>query len=53
KELKDLFEDVKDENEDRNQDFAEIAEEKIAALYGDDADQKTLEELQNDETFAK
>ncbi|XP_050992077.1 nuclear GTPase SLIP-GC-like [Labeo rohita] len=43
KELKDLHRDVKDENEDRNEDFAEIAEEKIAALYGDDADQKTLE----------
>ncbi|KAL0166727.1 hypothetical protein M9458_038571, partial [Cirrhinus mrigala] len=53
KELKDLYRDVKDKNEDTNKDITEIAEEKITALYGDDAEQKTLEELQNDEKSAE
>ncbi|XP_052441042.1 nuclear GTPase SLIP-GC isoform X2 [Carassius gibelio] len=52
-ELKDVFKDIKDESEQRNEDLIEMAAEKITALYGDDADKKTLEELQNDETFAK
>ncbi|XP_026145564.1 nuclear GTPase SLIP-GC-like isoform X2 [Carassius auratus] len=52
-ELKDVFKDIKDESEERNEDLIEMAAEKITALYGDDADKKTLEELQNDETFAK
>ncbi|XP_059411193.1 nuclear GTPase SLIP-GC-like [Carassius carassius] len=52
-ELKDVFKDIKDESEERNEDLIEMAVEKITALYGDDADKKTLEELQNDETFAK
>ncbi|XP_016348146.1 nuclear GTPase SLIP-GC-like [Sinocyclocheilus anshuiensis] len=52
-ELKDVFKDIKDESEERNEDLIEIAVEKITALYGADADQKTLEELQNDEKFAE
>ncbi|XP_043073005.1 uncharacterized protein LOC122323324 [Puntigrus tetrazona] len=52
-ELKDMVGDLKDENEDRNEDFSETAVEKITALYGADADQKTLEELQVDEKFAE
>uniref|UniRef100_A0A8C1AGB9 Nuclear GTPase SLIP-GC-like n=2 Tax=Cyprinus carpio carpio TaxID=630221 RepID=A0A8C1AGB9_CYPCA len=52
-ELKDLFRNIKDESEDRNDDLFEIAVEKITALYGVDADQKTLEELKNDERFAE
>ncbi|XP_058609730.1 nuclear GTPase SLIP-GC-like isoform X2 [Onychostoma macrolepis] len=53
KELKDLFRDIQDESEDRNEDFAEIAEEKITALYGAHADQKTLEELKKDDKYAE
>ncbi|XP_073677416.1 nuclear GTPase SLIP-GC-like isoform X4 [Garra rufa] len=53
KELKDLFKHLKDDSEDRNEDLFEIAVEKITALYGDDADQKTLEELKNDDKFAE
>ncbi|XP_050992062.1 nuclear GTPase SLIP-GC-like isoform X2 [Labeo rohita] len=53
KELKDLFRYLKDDSEGRNEDLVDIAVEKITALYGDDADQKTLEELQNDEKFAE
>ncbi len=53
KELKDLFRDIQAESEDRNEDLIEIAVEKITVLYGDDADKKTLEELQNDEKFAE
>ncbi|XP_016348144.1 nuclear GTPase SLIP-GC-like isoform X1 [Sinocyclocheilus anshuiensis] len=53
KELKDLLTVLSDENEDRNEDLIEIAEEKITALYGDDADKKTLEELKKDEKFAE
>ncbi|KAL1255206.1 hypothetical protein QQF64_013267 [Cirrhinus molitorella] len=53
KELKDLFRDIQDESDDRNEDLIEIAEEKIIALYGDDADQKTLEELKKDEKYAE
>ncbi|KAL0166734.1 hypothetical protein M9458_038578, partial [Cirrhinus mrigala] len=53
KELKDLFRYLKDDGEDRNEDLFETAVEKITALYGDDADQKTLEELQNEEKFAE
>uniref|UniRef100_A0A8C2PXX6 Dynamin N-terminal domain-containing protein n=1 Tax=Cyprinus carpio TaxID=7962 RepID=A0A8C2PXX6_CYPCA len=52
-ELKEAFKDIKDESEERNEDLIEIAVEKITALYGDDADQKTLEELQNDEKFTE
>ncbi|XDV34055.1 hypothetical protein PO909_004265 [Leuciscus waleckii] len=52
KELKDLFRVLSDESEDRNDDF-EIAEEKITALYGADAKNKTLEELQKDDKFAE
>ncbi|XP_050992063.1 nuclear GTPase SLIP-GC-like [Labeo rohita] len=53
KELKDLFRYLKDDGEDRNEDLFETAVEKITALYGDNADQKTLEELQNEEKFAE
>ncbi len=53
KQLKDLFRDIKDDSEDRNEDLIEIAVEKITALYGNNADQKTLEELKNDEKFAE
>ncbi|KAL1255190.1 hypothetical protein QQF64_013251 [Cirrhinus molitorella] len=53
KELKDLFRYIEDDSEDRNEDLFEIAVEKITALYGEDADKKTLEELQNDEKFAE
>ncbi|KAK7124437.1 hypothetical protein R3I94_018718 [Phoxinus phoxinus] len=52
KELKDLFSVLSDESEDKN-DLFEIAVEKITALYGADADKKTLEELKNDDKFAK
>ncbi|XP_056124364.1 nuclear GTPase SLIP-GC-like [Rhinichthys klamathensis goyatoka] len=51
KELKDLFRVLSDESEDRNDDLFEIAVEKITAVYGADADRKTLEELQKDHTF--
>ncbi|XP_051949148.1 nuclear GTPase SLIP-GC-like [Xyrauchen texanus] len=45
KELKDLLNILSDENEDRNDDMIEIALEKITVLYGEDADQKTFDEL--------
>ncbi|RXN13067.1 nuclear GTPase SLIP-GC-like protein [Labeo rohita] len=53
KELKDLFRDLQDDSVDRNEDLYEIAEEKITALYGADADQKTLEELKKDDKYAE
>ncbi|KAK2887548.1 hypothetical protein Q8A67_015776 [Cirrhinus molitorella] len=52
-ELKDLFRDIQDESEDGYEDLFEIAEEKITALYGADADQKTLEELKKDDKYAE
>ncbi|XP_051949150.1 nuclear GTPase SLIP-GC-like [Xyrauchen texanus] len=45
KELKDLLNILSDENKDRNADMIEIAQEKITVLYGEDADQKTFDEL--------
>ncbi|CAM4609598.1 unnamed protein product [Leuciscus chuanchicus] len=51
KELKDIFRVLSDETEDRNDDLFEIAVEKITALYGADADKKTLEELKKDIKF--
>ncbi|XP_067267225.1 nuclear GTPase SLIP-GC-like [Chanodichthys erythropterus] len=54
KELKDLFTVLSsDSEEDMNDDLVEVAEEKITALYGADADKKTLEELKNDEKYAE
>ncbi|XP_039534551.1 nuclear GTPase SLIP-GC-like isoform X1 [Pimephales promelas] len=53
KELEDLFRVLSGENEDRTDDLFEIAKEKITALYGDDADKKTLEELKNDDKLAE
>ncbi|XP_073677595.1 nuclear GTPase SLIP-GC-like [Garra rufa] len=53
KELNDLLIVLSDENEDRNEDLIEIAGEKITALYGADADKKTLEELKNDDKYAE
>ncbi|XP_051728075.1 nuclear GTPase SLIP-GC isoform X1 [Ctenopharyngodon idella] len=53
KELEDLFRVLSDESEDRNQDVFDIAVEKITALYGEDADKKTLEELKKDDKFAE
>ncbi|CAM4637680.1 unnamed protein product [Leuciscus chuanchicus] len=53
KELKDLFRVLSDESEDRNDDVLEIAVEKITALYGDDAEKKTLEELKKYDKFAE
>ncbi|XP_067268175.1 nuclear GTPase SLIP-GC-like [Chanodichthys erythropterus] len=53
KELEDIFRVLSDESEDRNQDVFDIAVEKITALYGDDADKKTLEELKKDDKFAE
>ncbi|XP_048056939.1 nuclear GTPase SLIP-GC-like [Megalobrama amblycephala] len=53
KELKDLFRVLSDESEDRDDDLYEIAVEKINALYGNDADEKTLEELKKDDKFAE
>ncbi|KAK2887547.1 hypothetical protein Q8A67_015775 [Cirrhinus molitorella] len=53
KELKDLFRYINDDSEGRNEDLVDIAVENITALYGDDADKKTLEKLQNDEKFAE
>ncbi|XP_073677417.1 nuclear GTPase SLIP-GC-like [Garra rufa] len=47
-ELKNLFKHLKDDSDERDEAMFEIAVEKITALYGPDADQKTLEELQND-----
>ncbi|XP_039534555.1 nuclear GTPase SLIP-GC-like isoform X2 [Pimephales promelas] len=53
KELRDLFRVLSDESEDRDDDMLEIAVEKITALYGDDADKKTLEKLKNDDKFSE
>ncbi|XP_056336207.1 nuclear GTPase SLIP-GC-like [Danio aesculapii] len=53
KELKDLFRDITADGEDKNEEIIETAEEKITALYGTDADKKTLEELKKDDKFAK
>ncbi|XP_058610364.1 nuclear GTPase SLIP-GC-like isoform X1 [Onychostoma macrolepis] len=53
KELTIFFRVREDDSEDRNEELIEIAVEKVTALYGADADQKTLEELKNDEKFAK
>ncbi|XDV25625.1 hypothetical protein PO909_029513 [Leuciscus waleckii] len=53
KELKDLFSVLSDESEDRNDELFAIAVEKITALYGDDADKKTLEELKKEDKFAE
>ncbi|KAL0147377.1 hypothetical protein M9458_057320, partial [Cirrhinus mrigala] len=53
KELKDLLTVLSDDSEDRDEDLFEIAVEKITALYGRDADQKTLEELQKDDKYAE
>ncbi|XP_067217755.1 nuclear GTPase SLIP-GC-like [Chanodichthys erythropterus] len=53
KELKDLFNVLSDESEDRDDELYEIAVEKINAVYGNDADEKTLEELKNDDKFAE
>ncbi|XP_016410565.1 nuclear GTPase SLIP-GC-like [Sinocyclocheilus rhinocerous] len=53
KELKELFRVLSDEGEDRNEDLLKIAKEKITALYGADADQKTLEELTKNEKYAE
>ncbi|KAL1255193.1 hypothetical protein QQF64_013254, partial [Cirrhinus molitorella] len=53
KELKDLLTVLSDENEDMNEDLFEIAEEKITALYGADADKKTLEELKKYDKYAE
>ncbi|XP_065143630.1 nuclear GTPase SLIP-GC-like isoform X2 [Paramisgurnus dabryanus] len=47
KELQDLFKVLSDDSEDKNEDMIEIAVEKITALYGEDADRKTLKELKN------
>ncbi|KAK7141706.1 hypothetical protein R3I93_015753 [Phoxinus phoxinus] len=51
KELKDLFRVLSDETEDRDGDWFEMAVEKVTALYGADADKKTLEELKKDIKF--
>ncbi|XP_048058927.1 nuclear GTPase SLIP-GC-like isoform X2 [Megalobrama amblycephala] len=58
KELKDLFTVLSeartsDSEEDMNDNLVEVAEEKITALYGADADKKTLEELKNVEKYAE
>ncbi|KAK7139340.1 hypothetical protein R3I93_016472 [Phoxinus phoxinus] len=53
KDLKDIFRVLSDDSEDRNDDLFEISVEKITALYGADADKKTLEELQTDDKFAE
>ncbi|ROL44239.1 Tripartite motif-containing protein 35 [Anabarilius grahami] len=53
KELKDLFKVLSDENEDMDDDLIETAVEKITALYGADAEKKTLEELKKDDKFAE
>ncbi|XP_048058914.1 nuclear GTPase SLIP-GC-like [Megalobrama amblycephala] len=58
KELKDLFTVLSemrtsDSEEDMNDDLVEVAEEKITALYGADADKKTLEEFKNDKKYAE
>uniref|UniRef100_A0A673IKL1 Nuclear GTPase SLIP-GC-like n=1 Tax=Sinocyclocheilus rhinocerous TaxID=307959 RepID=A0A673IKL1_9TELE len=52
KELNDLFRVLLDENEDRDEDL-ETKVEKITALYGADADKKTLEELKKDDKYAE
>ncbi|RXN13070.1 nuclear GTPase SLIP-GC-like protein [Labeo rohita] len=53
KELEDLFRDIKDESDDDNEELKNVATEKISVIFGDDADQKTLEEVKNDEKFAE
>ncbi|ROL45075.1 Nuclear GTPase SLIP-GC, partial [Anabarilius grahami] len=53
KEMEDLFRVLSDESEDRDDELFEIAVEKITALYGADADKKTLEELKKDDKFAE
>ncbi|XP_050992034.1 nuclear GTPase SLIP-GC isoform X9 [Labeo rohita] len=53
KELKDLLTVLSDDSEDSNEDLFEIAVEKITALYGRGADQKTLEELKKDDKYAE
>ncbi|XP_067217464.1 nuclear GTPase SLIP-GC-like isoform X3 [Chanodichthys erythropterus] len=58
KELKDLFTVLSeartsDSEEDMNDNLVEVAEEKITALYGADADKKTLDELKNVEKYAE
>ncbi|XP_067267164.1 nuclear GTPase SLIP-GC-like isoform X2 [Chanodichthys erythropterus] len=53
KELIDLFSVLSDKSEDRDDELYEIAVEKINAVYGNDADEKTLEELKNDAKFAE
>lgn len=53
KELKDLYRDKTADGEDKNEELIETAEEKITALYGADANNKTLEELKKDDKFAK
>ncbi|KAK9957951.1 hypothetical protein ABG768_012146 [Culter alburnus] len=50
KEMEDIFRVL---SEDRDDELFEIAVEKITALYGDDADKKTLEELKKDDKFAE
>ncbi|XP_043073139.1 nuclear GTPase SLIP-GC-like [Puntigrus tetrazona] len=52
-ELSELFRDINNDSGDRNEELIKSAVEKITALYGADADQKTLEELKNDEKFAE
>lgn len=51
--LQDLFTVLSDKSEDRDDEMFETAKEKITALYGDDADKKTLETLKSDEKFAE
>ncbi|ROI65361.1 Nuclear GTPase SLIP-GC [Anabarilius grahami] len=53
KELEDLFIVLSDESEDRDDDLFDIAVEKITALFGDDAEKKTLEELKKDDKLAE
>ncbi|KAK9976514.1 hypothetical protein ABG768_021719, partial [Culter alburnus] len=53
KELEDVFTVLSDESEDRDDDLFDIAVEKITALFGDDAEKKTLEELKKDDKFAE
>ncbi|XP_065143516.1 nuclear GTPase SLIP-GC-like [Paramisgurnus dabryanus] len=45
KEPQDLVSVLSDDSEDRDDDMTKSAKEKITALYGEDADKKTLEEL--------
>ncbi|XP_051746308.1 nuclear GTPase SLIP-GC-like isoform X30 [Ctenopharyngodon idella] len=53
KELNDLFTVLSDESEDRDDELFDNAVEKITALFGDDAEKKTLEELKKDDKFAE